>query len=55
MPSVLPAFIFVVIFHGYENITCKNTEYNLRVQMEGKVSPVHATKAAAGMNSFNHS
>jgi hypothetical protein len=41
----LPAFIFVVPLHGCENRTPVNIEHNLWVQKEGKVSPVHATKA----------
>ena len=45
MPCVLPTFIFVVTLHGCENTTRKNTERNLWVQKEGKVSPVQATKA----------
>ena len=45
MPSVFPAFIFVVTLYGCEKTTCKNTEHNLWVQKEGKVSPVQATKA----------
>ena len=43
MPSVLPAFISVVTLCGCENTTRENTEHNLWVQKEGKVSPVQLT------------